>query len=200
MSAAFSPEKGLEEQFVDVASIQIETSRLILRLPHISDFDRYAELHAHEAASQHIGGLLSRAAAWRKFLQMPGAWAVQGFAMFSVVDKATGQWVGQTGPWMPEGWPGTEVGWAFHPTAWGKGYASEAAEAAVDWAFANLKWDRVIHCIDAANTASQGVAKRLGSRIQRQARLPAPFDHITVDVWGQSREEWFARRHNGGAT
>ena len=175
-------------------SPRIETERLVLRLPRIEDFERYAELHADEEAARHIGGVLLRAPAWRKFLQMPGAWMLQGFAMFSVIEKASGRWLGQAGPWQPEGWPGTEVGWAFHPSAWGKGYATEAGTAAIEWAFANLGWDDIVHCIDPANIASQNVAMRLGSRKLRTAILPPPYDDTVVDVWGQSREEWRARR------
>src|SRR5690348_2931353 len=76
-----------------VSEPHIETERLILRLPRIEDFEGYAELHADEEAARHIGGALLRAPAWRKFLQMPGAWAVQGYAMFSVVEKASGRWL-----------------------------------------------------------------------------------------------------------
>jgi hypothetical protein len=47
------------------------------------------------------------------------------------------------------------------------------------------------------NAISQKVARRLGSTILRQARMPAPFDHIVSDVWGQSREQWTARRGGG---
>lgn len=179
--------------------ICIETDRLLLRLPQRKDFDPYAELHADEDAARYIGGALSRAAAWRKFLQMPGAWAMQGYAMFSVCDKSTGEWLGQCGPWQPEGWPGTEVGWAFRRSTWGKGYAQEAAIAAIDWAFDNLGWTEVIHSINAENSASQALAKRLGSRVLRQANLPPPYETIVVDVWGQSRGEWRARRGNGGS-
>ncbi|MGK9797812.1 GNAT family N-acetyltransferase, partial [Salmonella enterica subsp. enterica] len=59
--------------------IRIETERLILRVPRIEDFERYAELLGDEEAARYIGGHLPRAAAWRRFLQMPGAWVVQGF-------------------------------------------------------------------------------------------------------------------------
>ncbi len=71
----------------------LETQRLTLRLPRAEDFDPYAALQGDPEASHFIGGPLSRPAAWRKFLQMPGAWAIQGFAMFAVIDKASGQWL-----------------------------------------------------------------------------------------------------------
>jgi RimJ/RimL family protein N-acetyltransferase len=172
----------------------IETARLLLRLPRREDFDRYAEMHGNPEAARHIGGAMPRAAAWRKFLQMPGAWAMQGYAMFSVIEKSSGNWIGQVGPWQPEGWPGTEVGWAFHPSAWGKGYARESAIVTIDWAFENLGWTDVIHSINSENVASQALAKRLGSRILRQANLPPPYETVVLDIWGQSRDEWFARR------
>ena len=179
------------------ADLQIETERLILRLPRIEDFEGYAELHADADAVRHIGGALLRAPAWRKFLQMPGAWAVQGYAMFSVVEKTSGRWIGQAGPWRPEGWPGTEVGWAFHRSAWGKGYATEAATAAIDWAFANLDWSEVIHSIDPGNRASQALAIRLGSVNRGPGKLPPPHEDVPIDIWGQSRLEWLARRKQG---
>ncbi|MCA1714389.1 MAG: GNAT family N-acetyltransferase [Gammaproteobacteria bacterium] len=177
-----------------LADIRIETERLLLRLPTAQDFDGYAELLADEDACRYIGGHMPRAAAWRKFLQMPGAWAIQGFGMFSVLDKASGQWLGQMGPWQPEGWPGTEVGWAFRRSAWGKGYATEAAIAAMDWAFDHLDWTDIIHSIDPGNHASQALARRLGSHNRGPGRLPAPFQDVATEIWGQTREQWRARR------
>lgn len=177
-----------------VFDLQLETARLILRPPRREDFDGYAELIADPETAQYIGGHVPRAAAWRKFLTMVGAWQIQGFAMFSVLDRGSGQWLGQLGPWHPEGWPGTEVGWAFHRRAWGRGYATEAGIAAVDWAFAHLGWSEVIHCIDPDNLPSRKLAERLGSRKLRSGRLPAPYEDHPVDIWGQTREQWFARR------
>lgn len=172
----------------------LETERLILRPPRRGDFEGFAELLGDEEATRYIGGTSPRAMAWRRFLQMPGAWMLQGFGMFSVLDKRTGEWLGQTGPWLPEGWPGTEVGWTFRRSAWGHGYACEAATAAIDWAFGTLGWSEVIHCINTGNRRSQALAARLGSGVLRQARLPAPYESEVVDVWGQSREAWVARR------
>lgn len=172
----------------------LETARLILRLPQRADFEGVAEMLGDEEAARHIGGAAPRAAAWRRFLQMPGAWMIQGFGMFSVIDKTSGEWLGQTGPWQPDGWPGTEVGWSFRRAAWGRGYAREAATVAIDWAFANLGWSEVIHCIDPDNAASRALAQRLGSRVLRRASMPAPYAGEVVDVWGQSRAQWLARR------
>ena len=176
------------------APTRIETPRLILRAIAREDFDAWAAFMADEESARFIGGAQPRAAAWRGFLTMAGAWTIQGFGMFSVIEKASGRWIGRIGPWMPEGWPGTEVGWGLAREATGKGYASEAATAAIEWAFANLGWTEVIHCIDPANLPSQALARRLGSRNLRPGKLPPPFEKATIDIWGQSREEWLTRR------
>ncbi len=126
-------------------------------------------------------------------MTMIGAWHAYGFAMFSVIEKDTGRWVGRLGPWMPEGWPGPEVGWGIIRDCWGKGYATEGSEAATDWAFDNLGWTEVIHSIDPANVASQAVARKLGSRNRGPGALPPPFEHARVDIWGQSLDEWRQR-------
>ncbi|KGI77994.1 GNAT family N-acetyltransferase [Oleiagrimonas soli] len=173
---------------------RIETERLILRRPLREDFDAYAANMADEEASHFIGGPQTRAVAWRGFLQLAGAWDIQGFSMFSVIEKASGRWIGRLGPWFPEGWPGPEVGWGIVRDAWGKGYASEGATASMDFAFDVLGWDRVIHSIAPDNIASQGVARKLGSRRLGTAKLPEPYDDKTIDVWGQSRDEWRTRR------
>ena len=172
----------------------LETERLLLRVQQAGDFERYAEMLAHPS-SLHIGGPLLRHEAWRRFLQMPGAWMVQGFAMFSVVEKSSGRWMGQAGPWCPDGWPGTEVGYSFHMDARGKGYATEACAAAMDYAFDILGWDEVIHSISPENTASQTVAQRLGSRNRGPGKLPPPLDVHAIEIWAQSRAEWAENRN-----
>ena len=122
-----------------------------------------------------------------------GSWSLLGFGMFSVIERDSGRWVGRVGPLHPDGWPGDEVGWGMAREAWGRGYASEAAAAAVEWAFEVLGWTEVIHCIDAGNTASERVAERLGSRPLRTGMLPPPYDGEPLTIWGQSREEWRSR-------
>ena len=143
-----------------------------------------------EVAARFIGGTAPRAVCWRQLMTMIGAWHAQGFAMFSVIEKETGRWVGRLGPWQPEGWPGTEIGWAIVRDRWGRGYAGEGAVAAANWAFDTLGWSSVIHSIAPANLASQRVAQKLGSRNLGPGKLPPPYQDDRVDIWGQTREEW----------
>jgi RimJ/RimL family protein N-acetyltransferase len=172
----------------------IETARLILRCPSLDDLDRWAEMMADIDVARFIGGTAPKPTVWRAIMQMVGAWEVTGISMFSVIEKSSGKWVGRVGPWQPFAWPGTEVGWGLHRDAWGKGYAYEAAVASMDYAFDVLDWPVVIHCINPLNARSQALARRLGSTIQGRATLPPPVEHETVDIWGQTRGEWRARR------
>ena len=171
----------------------LETDRLILRPPQAEEFEAWAVFAADPVADEHLGGPQPRPVAWRGMATVIGAWSLRGFSMFSVIEKASGDWVGRLGPWQPEGWPGTEVGWGIARDHWGKGFATEGAIATIDWAFDQFGWDEVIHTIDPANVNSQAVARRLGSTILRTAEMPPPFAGQVLDVWGQSREAWRAR-------
>jgi RimJ/RimL family protein N-acetyltransferase len=170
------------------------TERLILRVPEPADFEAYAAFAGHAGTMAHLGGAMPRAVAWRDFSLRAGAWMTRGFSMFSVIERSSGAWVGRIGPWQPEGWPGTEVGWGVAPGFAGKGYAHEAAVAAIDYAFDMLGWDDVIHTIAPDNLRSIALAERLGSRNVGPTTLPAPLAELRVDAWGQSAAQWRAKR------
>ncbi len=172
----------------------IETERLILRPPAPDDFEAWAKFYEDGDALKYIGGAQVRSVAWRTFTQAAGAWAIQGYGMFSVLEKSTGRWIGRVGANHPEGWPGTEVGWAIDRSVWGKGYAHEAAAASMDFAFDTLGWDEVIHCIAPENLASRRLAARLGSTILRQEVLPPPVTSGELDIWGQTKAAWRTRK------
>lgn len=176
--------------------IRLETPRLVLRPPRLDDLDAWSEMMADEPTARFIGGVADRPVCWRQLMTMIGAWHAHGFAMFSVIEKASGRWVGRLGPWRPEGWPGCEIGWSIARDCWGRGYAVEGSIAATAWAFQNLGWTEVIHSIAPDNVQSQRVAQKLGSRLLGPGRLPPPFADARVDLWGQSREEWDAQPFN----
>ena len=180
--------------------LQILTPRLILRVPRAEDLDAWAAMMADEPVARFIGGVMPRPVTWRVMMTMIGAWHATGISMFSVVERGSGRWVGRLGPWMPDGWPGPEVGWAIVRECWGRGYATEGAAAAIDYAFDRLGWDRVIHSISPENGASQAVARKLGSRNLGPGTLPPPLQDARIDIWGQSRDEWRTRaRLRGGS-
>jgi RimJ/RimL family protein N-acetyltransferase len=123
---------------------------------------------------------------WRHAVVMAGHWVLHGAGMFVVEEKASGKFAGRVGPWSPPGWPGFEVGWGIAKEFRGKGYAVEAARASIDWAFATFDVQRIVHCIDRENTASQAVARRLGASPEREIEL---FGH-TAELWVTRRAAW----------
>ncbi len=175
-----------------VTAPRLETARLLLRPPIGDDFEGWARMAADPITMATLGGVQPRAIAWRAFVQMAGSWSLYGFGMFSVIERATGRWIGRVGPWRPDGWPGNEVGWGLLSEVHGRGYATEAAVTAIDWTVATLGWNDFIHCIDPSNHRSIAVAIRLGSARLREADLPAPIGQ-RIDVYGQTTAEWRRR-------
>jgi RimJ/RimL family protein N-acetyltransferase len=167
----------------------IETERLILRqIDPERDFEPWAHAMADEDTVRYLGTPpMSRVQSWRSMALVIGHWQIRGYGFFSLEHKQTGEWIGRVGPWFPEGWPAPEVGWTISPLHLRQGYATEAARAAMAYAFDTLDWPSVIHCILEGNEASIGVARKLGSRlIRRQDGLPGVTEQ-TVLVYGQDR-------------
>jgi RimJ/RimL family protein N-acetyltransferase len=171
----------------------IQTGRLILRRWCGGDVAPNTAMLADPGTARFITAdgkpVTSELVGWRNAAIMSGHWVLHGVGMFVVEEKSSGQFVGRVGPWFPPGWPGFEVGWGIASEFRGKGYAIEAARAAIDWCFSTFELDRIIHCIDHENTASQAVARRLGAEKQGETEL---FGHV-ADVWVTRRDAWTAR-------
>ena len=168
----------------------IETTRLILRPPIAEDFEGFCRFHSDPKSMQFIGGVQPPSVVWRAMRSTAGAWYLDGFNFFSVIEKSSGQWIGRIGPLYPHQWPGREVGWGLCSSHWGKGYAREAAIAAMDFVFDYLGWETVIHTIDPQHLRSAALAKALGSKNLGPGELPEPFASFPVDIWGQSKQDW----------
>ena len=85
--------------------------------------------------------------------------------------------IGRVGLWNPEGWFGVEVGWKLARHAWGQGYATEAATAAITWGFDDLGVDRLISVINPENSASLSVAAARHDEVPRRRPRGASRDH-----------------------
>ena len=141
---------------------RLETERLILRGWRESDLDAWAAVCADPEVTHFIGGVRDRADAWRSIATYLGHWMLRGYGLWVLESRADEAFVGRAGLWSPEGWPGIEVGWTLGRAAWGQGYATEAARAAMAWAWDVLGLPRLIAVIDPRNARSIAVAQRLG--------------------------------------
>jgi RimJ/RimL family protein N-acetyltransferase len=170
----------------------VETARLRLRQWRGADIAPYTAMLADPSVARFItvdgNPVVDDMTGWRHTVVMAGHWSLHGAGMFAVEERSSGKFIGRVGPWFPPAWPDFEIGWGIAREAQGKGYAVEAARASIDWAFARFEIERVIHCIDRENTASQGVARRLGAEKDREIEL---FGHV-ADVWVTSRARWMA--------
>jgi RimJ/RimL family protein N-acetyltransferase len=152
---------------------ELETERLRLRGFSEADLDAWAAICADPEVMRWIGepAGMSRERAWRDMAYMLGHWELRGFGQWAIVERDRGALVGRTGLIRPEGWPGVEVGWVIARERWGRGYAPEAAAAAVDWGRAAFGLDHVISLIEDHNGASQRVAAKLGMRVEGRTRI-----------------------------
>ena len=151
----------------------LTTERLILRMFRESDLDAYAEMCGDVEVMKYLGDgkPKGRAEAWLMMASYLGHWELRGYGLWAVEDKATGEFVGRIGLLNPEGWPGLEVAWTLARERWGKGFATEGAKAALEYAFSVLKLEHVISLIHPDNAASIRVALRVGEKLEGQAEL-----------------------------
>jgi RimJ/RimL family protein N-acetyltransferase len=143
----------------------LRTERLLLRAFAEADFEAYAAMVADPEVTRHLadGRPLGRADAWRQMAMFAGHWALRGFGVWAVEERATGAFIGRIGCFHPEGWPGFEVAYTLARGAWGRGYAREGAAASLRWAHEVLGRRGVISVIRPANVGSIRVATALGA-------------------------------------
>ena len=156
----------------------LTTERLTLRAPGPQDFEPMAEFYASDR-SKFVGGPTTPELTWRNLAAEIGHWTLRGYGRWTVEETATGKMAGMVGPWNPEGWPEPELGWDLMNGFEGRGYATEAAHAARQFAFTELGWTTAISLCAVGNDASVAVALRLGCTEE-----PEGFTH---ERWGKMR-------------
>ena len=154
----------------------LETPRLRLRGFRATDLDAQAAAMADPAVVRHLGGSpFSREDTWRKMLASPGLWALLGYGYWVAERREDGAYLGQIGfadfkrDMSPsiEGLP--EMGWIMAPHAQGRGYASEAALAALAWADEALGASEIVAIISHSNAASIRIAEKGGFGVREEA-------------------------------
>lgn len=146
---------------------RIETDRLLLRLPEAGDVQPMFDIHQDPDVMRFVGTPGNITIAWRNVAMMIGHWQMLGYGMWIVVERTSGEVVGRAGLWNEAGGPGVELGWLIRRSAWGRGLATEAAQAALDWAWRHVDTDHIISVIHAANLPSIRIAEKLGQRLEK---------------------------------
>lgn len=158
--------------------VVVETERLLMRRPIPADFPCFAAMAGDPTMFTYSErrGAMTGEEAWSLLLRHIGYWTVRGFGLFALEDKATGRFVGQVGPsdfrrgLGADFDPYPELTWSIAAPERGRGYATEAAEAALGWLHRQPAPPRSVCLIHEANESSLRVADKLGYRELRRCR------------------------------
>jgi RimJ/RimL family protein N-acetyltransferase len=141
--------------------MRLETRRLLLRPISPEDLDDFVDLHAEPEVTRFIRPF-DRAEAEERLRRDEGEWSERSHGLLAIVEKEGGRFLGRAGL---KHWPQfdeTELGWVLRRDAWGHGYATEAAQACVEWGFSDFDVPYLTAMINARNLRSIRVAERLG--------------------------------------
>ena len=159
----------------------LTTDRLLLRQWRDSDREPFAALNADPAVMEHFPALQTReqsdALIDRNIPEFDG----RGWGLWALEVKDTGEFIGFTGLNVPTFeapfLPGVEIGWRLAKGAWGNGYATEAARAALAYAFGPAGLNEIVSFTATTNLPSQRVMQRIGM-VHDEA---GDFDHPRVE-------------------
>jgi RimJ/RimL family protein N-acetyltransferase len=149
---------------------RVETERLVLRAITPADFPPFAAMSADPIVRRYSGDGTPRSEeeSWSSFLIIAGHWQMTGYGTWTLEDKASGSFVGEVGFMDRKRDRGSdlagvpEMGWGLIPNAFGKGYATEAVNAALAWGRGHFGPVRVMALTTGDNTASIRVAEKCG--------------------------------------
>jgi ribosomal-protein-alanine N-acetyltransferase len=159
----------------------LATERLLLRRWRSSDEGPFAALNGDEEVMEHFPNILTRAESDWMLADLEARFERQGYGLWAVEVRATGEMIGFVGLNLPtfkeHFMPAVEVGWRLSKSAWGHGYATEAARASLSYGFSEAGLDEIVAMTTTTNSRSAAVMERLG-----MSRDPADdFEHPAIE-------------------
>ncbi|MEZ4860337.1 MAG: GNAT family N-acetyltransferase [Caldilineaceae bacterium] len=154
--------------------IILETERLLLRHPEMSDLDDYYALYRDPEMRRYFpDGTLSY-----KETQEEVEWYLNGhpehpaLGLWATIHKTDSRFIGRCGllPWTIDGQHEVEIAYMIDKAYWRQGLASEAARAIRDYGFNMLHLPRLICLIDKENIASINTARKIGMRFEKESQ------------------------------
>jgi RimJ/RimL family protein N-acetyltransferase len=142
----------------------LNSDRLFLRKPIEADWEPLTHYYSDKECMKYTTGrALAEWEVWRSVATIIGHWEMRGYGPYVLVEKKSQQVIGLTGPWYPLEWPSPEIMWGLVRSAWGKGFAREAAEAVLVMAATHIPDIHLISMILPDNANSIRLAKALGA-------------------------------------
>lgn len=169
----------------------IETSHLLLRPFTQADLNDLATLNGDTEVMQYISAPLSQEQVAGIIEWFIAEWHRLGYGWFALFEKATETFVGQCGLQCLEGRPDTddvELAFVISRVFWGRGYATEAAQAVLTFGFEEVNLERIVAVTMPENTPSQRVLNKLGFHYEGNRQL---YER-TVMYYSLRREEYAA--------
>ncbi len=160
----------------------IVTMRLQLRQWRNTDLPKFAALNADPQVMEFMPATLSRWESDALATEIRDRIASHGWGLWAVEILGGATFIGFVGLTPPEFQahftPCTEIGWRLAGEHWGKGYATEAAMAACDFAFTQLDLSEIVSFTTVANTRS----RRVMARLDMKHDPDDDFDHPGLPV------------------
>lgn len=148
----------------------IETARLFLRIWSLDDVEAAYEIYRDPEVMRFIGNgapIHDIEETRRRVQRRIDHQERHGFGFWAMIEKASGQLVGACGlKHLEDNGPEIEVGYHLARAVWGRGYATEAARASLDYGFRWLALDRIVGVVHPANRASQRVLEKIGMTLE----------------------------------
>ncbi len=179
-------------------SSPLQTERLILRPWQKQDYAPFAALNADSAVMEYFPSILRTKESDMMADKIKGLITQKGWGFWATEEKESGRFIGFVGLNTPAYDlpfnPCVEIGWRLAKDTWGKGYATEAARASLQFAFENLDLDEVVSFTTVTNLRSRAVMERLGL-----VNSGEDFDHPLLEeghplqkhvLYKLSQKEW----------
>jgi RimJ/RimL family protein N-acetyltransferase len=178
----------------------LTTERLVLRPFTPDDLPALSVIHAEESFWWYPLRRGMTEEETKEFLdRVIGRYDSDGFGLEAVEDRVSGTMIGWAGlavpHFLPEILPAVEVGWRLTGSHRGRGLATEAGSAAVNWGFTEGGLERIVSIYEPENTPSGRVMERLGFTHERTTTVP---NGSTAHVMELTRQRWSERAEGSG--